>query len=42
MERTFDWLGWSRRLSKDDEVRPDTAEAMVHIAAAHLMLRRLA
>ena len=42
VERTFAWLGWSRRLSKDYEVRPDTAEAMIHIAAAHLMLRRLA
>jgi len=42
VERSFAWLGWSRRLSKDYELRPDTAETMVHIAAAHLMLRRLA
>jgi hypothetical protein len=27
---------------KDGEFRPDTAEIMAHVAAAHLMLRRLA
>lgn len=42
VERTFAWLNWSRRLSKDYELRPISAETMIHIAYAHLMLRRLA
>jgi transposase len=41
VERTFAWLGWSRRLSKDYELLPDSAETMIHIAFAHQMLRRL-
>jgi transposase len=42
VERTFAWLNWSRRLSKDYELRPTSAETMIHIAYANLMLRRLA
>ena len=42
VERTFGWLGRYRRLSKDFERRSDSAEAMVKIAAIHLMLQRLA
>jgi putative transposase len=42
VERTFGWLGGYRRLSKDYEYLPATAEAMIHIAMIHLMLRRLA
>jgi putative transposase len=42
VERTFAWLNWSRRLSKDYELHPASAETMIHIAYAHLMLRRLA
>jgi len=42
VERTFAWLNWSRRLSKDYELRPTSSETMIHIAYAHLMLRRLA
>ena len=42
VERTISWLNWSRRLSKDYEVCPCSSETMVHIAYAHLMLRRLA
>jgi putative transposase len=42
VERTFAWLNWSRRLSKDYELQPASAETMIHIAYAHLMLRRLA
>lgn len=40
VERTFAWLNWSRRLSKDYELRPCSAETMVYIAFAHLLLRR--
>jgi transposase len=40
VERTFAWLNWSRRLSKDYELRHQSAEAMIHIAAAHQLLRR--
>jgi transposase len=40
VERTFAWLNWSRRLSKDYEIRPSSAETMIHIAFAHQLLRR--
>ena len=42
VERTFAWLGCSRRLSKDYELRHDSAETMIHIAFAHQLLRRIA
>jgi putative transposase len=42
VERTFAWIGRSRRLSKDYEGLPETHEAWVQIAMIHLMLRRLA
>jgi putative transposase len=42
VERTFAWLGRSRRLSKDYEYRLQTSEAMLGIAAIRLMLNRLA
>ena len=42
VERTFAWLGRYRRLSKDYEQLPETSEAMIYAAMAHLMLRRLA
>jgi putative transposase len=41
-ERTFAWLGRSRRLHKDCEKLTITSEAMVKISAIHMMLRRLA
>jgi putative transposase len=41
VERTFAWLGRYRRHSKDYERNPATSEAMVYIAMAHIMLRRL-
>jgi len=40
VERTFAWLNWSRRLSKDYEIRHNSAETMIHIAFAHQLLRR--
>jgi transposase len=42
VERTFAWLNWSRRLSKDYELRPSSTETMIYIAFAHLLLRRSA
>jgi putative transposase len=42
VERTFAWLGLSRRFSKDYERLPETAEAMIYGAMSRLMLRRLA
>jgi transposase len=42
VERTFGWLLWSRRLNKDYEILPRTAEAFVYVAMIRLMIRRLA
>jgi putative transposase len=42
VERTFAWLGLSRRFSKDYERLTATAEAMIYGAMSRLMLRRLA
>lgn len=42
VERTFAWLGRSRRLSKDYEKLAETSEAMVMISAIHMMVKRLA
>ena len=41
-ERTFSWLGQNRRLSKDYERLPETAEALIYAAMNRLMVRRLA
>lgn len=41
VERTFAWLGHSRRLSKDYEELIENSEAMVQIAMIRLMLQRL-
>ena len=40
-ERTFAWLGRSRRLSKDYERRTDSSEAMIRLSSIHLLLKRL-
>src|SRR4051794_6434500 len=42
VERTFAWLGRSRRLAKDCERRVESSEAMIRAGMIHLMLRRLA
>jgi putative transposase len=42
VERTFSWLGQSRRLSKDYERLPESGEAFIHVAMSRLMVRRLA
>ncbi len=42
VERTFAWLGFCRRHSKDYERNPQTSEAMIYISMTHLMLKRLA
>lgn len=42
VERTFAWLGRSRRLSKDYEALPATEEAWIHLAMIRLMVARLA
>jgi putative transposase len=41
-ERTFAWLGRSRRLSKDYERRTDSSESMIRLSTIHLLLKRLA
>src|SRR5271167_2317883 len=40
VEHTFAWLNWSRRLSKDYELHHTSAETIIHIAFAHMLLRR--
>ena len=42
VERTFSWLGRSRRLSKDYERKVQTSECLMEVATIRLILRRLA
>jgi len=42
VERNFAWMGWSRRLSKDYEICPTSAETMIWISFAHTLLKRFA
>jgi putative transposase len=42
VERTFGWLHQFRRLSKDYEFRTDSSEAFIFLAAARLLIARLA
>ena len=42
VERTFAWLGYHRRLSRDFERLPESSEAFIYIAMTRLLLRRLA
>lgn len=41
VERTFAWLSFSRRHSKDYERNPETSNTLIHISMIHLMLKRL-
>lgn len=41
VERTFAWLGRSRRLSKDYERKTTSSEGHVYLASSRLMLRRM-
>ncbi len=42
VERTFGWLVWCRRLNKDYELLPETAETFIYLAMIRMMVRRLA
>ena len=42
VERTFSWTDQNRRMSKDYERLPESAEAFVYVAMSRLMVRRLA
>jgi putative transposase len=41
VERTFAWLGFFRRLSKDYEYNVEMSESMIYLASIRLMMRRL-
>jgi len=41
VERTISWLNWSRRLSKDYEQTPRSAEAWIDVSAIRCTLRKL-
>lgn len=41
VERTFAWLGRSRRLSKDYEREPSSSESQVYLASSRLLLRQI-
>ena len=42
VERTFAWLSFQRRMSKDYELLPETSETFIYISMIRLMLARLA
>ena len=42
VERTKAWNGRARRHRKDDERKPESAAAMIHLSHLHVMLRKLA
>jgi transposase len=42
VERTFSWIDQNRRMSKDYERLPESAEAFIYVAMSRLMAGRLA
>jgi transposase len=42
VERPLGWFNRYRRLSKDDELLPETSEAVIYVVMIPLMIRRLA
>ena len=42
VDRTFGWLSWCRRLSRDYEGLPATSKMWIYIAMIRIMVRRLA
>ncbi len=42
VERSFAWIGWSRRLSKDYELCSTSAESMLWISFTYILLKRIA
>ena len=41
VERTFCWIEYNRRMSKDYERLAETSEAFIYVAMSRLMVRRL-
>jgi putative transposase len=41
VERTFGWLNWYRRLSKEYEKLPEMSKAAIYAVMLRIMLRRL-
>ena len=41
VERTFAWLNYSRRLSKDYEIKTKSEEAMIIISHIHTLIKCL-
>jgi putative transposase len=41
VERTFSWLQWSRRLSRDYERLPSSSEAFIYLASIHWSISRI-
>ena len=41
VERSFGWFRWCRRLSRDYECSPQSAQSWVYIASCRLLLKRL-
>lgn len=41
VERSFGWMNWQRRLSKDYEHSTKSSEAMIFIASINIILNRL-
>ncbi|MDX1904553.1 MAG: hypothetical protein SFU27_10380 [Thermonemataceae bacterium] len=41
MERTFSWLQWNRRLSRDFECELDSTETQVYVANIYRLIRKI-